>query len=173
VLKRVKHGLRVTALALGLAVSIACAFFVGSFMVDGSHTGTTGRGGTGTKTLPMNVSFPDGQLTPTQAVPLTATLNNTTSKTLKFTKMTTTITTGAAGCNPAWFRLRSSSNRWNEIFSGSTMPREYLYAPGTHSIGDEVGVESPPTFTLEMTEPGVDQSACESANVTVALKLTE
>ncbi len=172
-LKRMKHGVRLTALALGLATTASLAFFIGSFMVDGSHTGTTGSGGTGTKTLPMNVNFPDGQLTPTKAVALTATLNNTTSKALKFTRMTPTITTGAVGCEAKWFRLRSSSTRWNEIFANPTQPREFVYAPGTHSIGDEVGVESPPTFTLEMTETEVDQSACESANVTVALKLTE
>lgn len=170
-LKRLKHGLRLTALVVGLATTASLAFFIGSFMADGTHTGTIGSGGTGTKTLGINVSFEDGKLTPTKTTPLTATVNNTTAKTLKFMKLTPTITTGVGGCNPAWFRIRSESSFWNEAFSGKT--KEMLYAPGTHSLADMVGVESVPTFYLEMTETEVDQSACESASLTVALKLTE
>jgi hypothetical protein len=171
VLKRIKHGVRITALAVGLATTASLAFFIGSFMADGTHTGTTGSGGTGTKTLPISVSFPDGQLTPTKTVPFTATLSNTSGKALEFTRLTPTITTGAAGCKPEWFRLRSPSPFWNEVFSGKAKGMEY--APGTHALGDMVGVEEVATFTLEMTETEVDQSACESTSVTVALKLTK
>ncbi|MGH3373136.1 MAG: hypothetical protein ACRDP6_00205 [Actinoallomurus sp.] len=170
-LKRMKHGVRITALAVGLATTASLAFFIGSFMADGTHTGTTGSGGTGTKSLPISVSFPDGQLTPTKSVPLTATLSNTSSKTVKFMHLTPTITTGAAGCEPKWFKVTSNKTFFTELLNGKAS--ELVYAPGTRSVGMPVGVETETTFTLEMVETSVDQSACESTSVTVALKLTE
>jgi hypothetical protein len=148
------------------------AFFIGSFMADGTHTGTTGSGGTGTKTLPITVDFPDGQLTPTKSVPLTATVSNTTTKTIAFKHLTPTITTGTAGCLPKWFAVSASTPFFTSALAGSPS-WEVEYAPGTSPLGKPFGAENEAKFTLEMVETSVDQSACEFASVTVALKLTE
>lgn len=170
-LKRMKHGVRLTALVVGLATTASLAFFIGSFLADGTHTGTMGSGGTGAKTLPIAVDFPDGQLTPTKSVPVTATVSNTTTKTLKFTKLTPTITTGTAGCLPKWFTVTSNKTYFTDALNGKAVELEY--APGSSPFGNPVGVETPTTFTLEMVETGVNQEACESGTVTVQLKLTQ
>jgi len=170
--KRMKHGVRLTALVVGLATTASLAFFIGSFMADGTYTGTTGSGGTGTKALPISVSFPNGQLTPTKTVPLTATVNNTATKTVTFKHLTPTITTGAAGCLPKWFVVSASTPFFTSALAGSPS-WEAEYAPGTSPLGKPSGAENEAKFTLEMVETSVDQSACESSSVTVALKLTE
>jgi hypothetical protein len=172
-LKRFRWGVRVTSLAVGLAVTCAMAFFIGSFMADGTHTGTAGSGGTGTKTLPISLNWEDGKLTPTHAVPLTATFTNTSKGVVKFSHAVATFSSSAPGCEAKWFRVKSSSSRWTEKLAKGEMG-EFLYAPGAHSLGDEVGIEgAPPTFTVEMVETEVDQSACEGAPVTLEVKLTE
>ena len=170
-LKRLKHGVRLTALALGLATTASLAFFIGSFMADGTHTGTAGSGGTGALTLPVKVDFPNGQLTPTKTVPLTAEVENTASKMVTFGGVKPTVTTGAAGCNAAWFRIKAvgtSAAKWNGILKGE-LPVEAKYPPGTNPVVTYSGT----SLILELEETGSSQAACESANVTVALKLTE
>jgi hypothetical protein len=170
-LKRFKWGVRVTALALGLAMTAAMAFFIGSFMADGTHEGTVGSGGTGTKTLSVSLNWEDGKLTPTNPVPLTASVQNTTTKTLTFHHAVATFTSTAPGCEGKWFKVGSSAEFWREAFSGQT--KEIVYAPGSHGLGMMVGVENAPTFAVEMTETSVDQSACEGAPLKLEVKLTE
>ena len=83
-MSRIRQSSRLTAGFLGFVTTLALAFFVGSYLGDGSHTGTVGSGGSGSKTLPIKVSFPDGELTPTHKVEVQAELENTTSKTVTF-----------------------------------------------------------------------------------------
>jgi hypothetical protein len=170
-LKRFKWGVRVTALALGLAMTAALAFFVGSFMADGTHTGTAGSGGTGTQTLPVKVDFPNALLTPTKTVPLTAEVENTSSKTVMFGGVHPTVTTGAAGCNAAWFHVKAtgtSAAKWNGILKGE-LPVEAKYPPGASPVVTDAGTN----LILELEETGSSQAPCESANVTVAFHLNE
>lgn len=170
-LKRMKHGVRLTALVVGLATTASLAFFIGSFMADGTHEGTVGSGGTGTKTLAVNLNWEDGKLSPTVPVPLTASVQNTTTKTLTFHHAQAIFTSTAPGCEGKWFKVGSSSEFWREAFSGQT--KEIEYAPGSHSLGMMVGVENAPTFTLEMVETSVDQSSCEGQPLKLEVKLTQ
>jgi hypothetical protein len=169
-MKRIRRSAVLTAGLLGMLTAVGLAFFIGSFAAEGTHTGTAGSGGTGKTTLPIAVSFPDGELTPTHPVELTASLNNTTTKTITFSKFVPTITTGASGCKAEWFRVVATGTgaaRWNENLTepGS---HEETYTPGTHSIVMTAGTH----LSLEIQETGADQSACEGANVTVAFKLS-
>jgi hypothetical protein len=176
-LKKFKRG---TWAAMGIAGFLtvgAFAFFVGSFTADGSHEGTVGEGGTGTKTLPVTLNWEDAKLTPTNSVPLTATLSNTSKKQVVFHRVEAIFTTTAPGCKPEWFAVKSNSERWNEKFNVAHETGEFKYAVGTHTIGEEVGVEASmiPTFTVAMVEPEgpVDQSACEGAPLKLEMKFSE
>ena len=124
-LSRFKRSAVLTAGALGLLTAVGLAFFVGSFLADGSHEGTVGSGGAGVKTLPIAVDFPSAQLKPGGKVALTAEVENTSSKSVTFTKVKPTVTTGAAGCEASWFSVvaeGSGAAKWNEAFAG-TGPR--------------------------------------------------
>lgn len=168
-MSHIKNGGRITAGVLGFVCTLAVAFFIGNYLGDGQHTGTLGSGGNGSKTLPINVSFEDG-LTPTKSVPLTATVNNNSGKTVEFTGLSATVTTSVEACLPQWFKITSNKTFFTELLSGK--PSELEYAPGSSPVGNPVGVETPTTFKIEMVETSVDQSACESASVTVQMKLT-
>lgn len=164
-----KWGVRVTALALGLALSIAAAFFIGQIAATGQHQGTTGSGGTGTQTLEVEVDFPSNALTPTHAVPLTANLNNTTAKTVMFGGIHPTITTGAPGCLSSWFHVVAvgpNAAKWNGILKNET-PVEAKYAPGINPVVTDAGTE----LMLQLEDTGSSQAPCESSSVTVAFNL--
>jgi hypothetical protein len=169
---RLRHTTRLAAFALGLLTTVSVAFFIGSILGDGSFTGNAGSGGTGTKTLPIKVSFPTGQLTPGNKVALTAEVENTTTKNVTFTTVKPEVTTGTTGCSASWFKVvaeGTSATKWNEAFAGtSTPPVALIYEPGTSLLTRNAAT----TLKLEMTESGTDQSACEGAPVTVRLKLT-
>jgi hypothetical protein len=79
-LSHIRNSSRLAAGLIGFATTLSVAFFIGSYLGDGSHTGTIGSGGPGEKTLPIAVSFPNGELTPTHPVEVTASINNTTTK---------------------------------------------------------------------------------------------
>lgn len=173
-MSRLRHSTRLAAGALGFITTISVAFFIGSFLGDGSHTGTAGSGGNGTKTVPVKVNFPDGQLTPQQPVTVTAEVENTTGKTVTFHNVAYTVTTGAAGCNPAWFKVVPTGSGeaaelpwWGEVIDGKRAAT-LNYAPGTSPM-----VNNPNTgLRLTMSETGTDQSACEGAPVTLRFQLT-
>lgn len=175
-LKRARRSTATVAGIVGFLTAVSLAFFVGSFLADGTHTGTAGSGGTGTRTLSVDVSFPDGELTPTKSVPLTAEVNNTTSKVVTFHKVSFTVTTGAAGCNASWFKVVPVATGnpeaaelpwWQEVLAG-TRTATLNYQPGKSPAVNNANAG----LRLEMTETGTDQSACEGAPVTVAAHLS-
>jgi hypothetical protein len=176
--KRFKRSVVAAAGIAGLLTCVAAAFFVGSFSASGSHEGTVGEGGTGVKTLPVTLNWENAKLTPTTPVALTAALTNSSKKQLIFHHVEAVFTSTASGCKAAeWFAIKSTSERWTEIFQEApTVMHQFEYATGTHSIGDEVGIEGgTPTFTVAMVEPGgpIDQSACEGAPLTLQMKFSE
>lgn len=171
---RLTNGTRAAAFVLGLIVTTAVAFFIGNYIGEGSKTGKIGSGGNGKATLPLNISFPEGELTPTKAVDLTVKLNNTTSKTLAFKKLAFTITTEAAGCEAKWFFVKvvslgsgSEVSTWESIVAGGEA--NLSYSPGEKNVVTNANTG----LQLAMKEEaGVDQSKCEGTGVTVAGKLS-
>jgi hypothetical protein len=158
----------------GLLTAAACAFFVGSFMADGSHTGTVGEGGKGQGAIPVAVNFPSGELTPEHAVEVTATVENKTTHTVTFEgKPAVTVSSSAPGCEASWFALKftgEAADRWNEWLEGARPEKLRFMAGETAPL-----VPSPATnkLMLEMKETGTDQSACEGKPVTLHVHLTE
>jgi hypothetical protein len=171
---RLRHTARVAAGLLGFVTTLAVAFFIGSYLGDGSHTGTAGSGGNGTKTVPVKVNFPSGQLTPQTPVDVTAEVENATSKAVTFTKIKPTISTGAAGCDASWFKVivegGGKATQWAEAFAGTAAPPVAL----TYAAGATTPVlrSSESKLKLVLEETGTDQSACEGAPVTLRFQLS-
>ena len=177
-LNRLRHSSRITVGALGFLTTLAVAFFIGTYLGEGTHTGTVGSGGSGTQTLPVKVSWPDGELTPTKPVTLTAVLNNTTSKTVTFKKLSFTVSTGASGCEASWFEVKpvalgspeaAELNWWEELLAGK-ITGTLAYAPGEKAV--VTGVNPATALQLKMKDTGAAQSACEGASITVTGKLS-
>lgn len=172
--KRFKWGVRSTAAILGLAITAGFAFFVGNYVIEGSDQGTVGSGGTGTATLPLNVSFPDGELTPTKTVPLTATFNNTTGRTITEHHVKFTIAPEASGCKAEWFFVKvlktgegESVTMWESILAGGEA--NLSYPQGTQNVVTAGNLE----LRLAMKEEAsVNQAACESTKITVTGKVS-
>lgn len=178
-LKRMRRGTVLAAGIVGLLTAASFAFFVGSFISDGSHEGTIGSGGKGTLSIPTAVNFPDAELTPEHAVPLTVEVNNNTTKRATFHHVAFTITTGAAGCQASWFEVKA-------IGSGSTTTEEVAELQSivggaesanmafTYPPGETMPLvrDQEEGLTLALKETGTDQSACEGATVKVAVHLS-
>lgn len=172
-LKRMRRTTVLVAGIVGLLTAASFAFFVGSFLADGSHEGTAGSGGTGTNTLPVKVNLLSAQLTPNSPVPLTAEVENTTSKSVTFTHVAATITTAEpAKCLPQWFHVKveggGKSAQWTEALEGkANAPVTLKYEPGTTSVFRSSEV----TAKLVLEETGTNQEACEGSPVTVNFHL--
>lgn len=179
-MSRIRNGSRLTAGFLGFMATLAVAFFIGNYLGDGEFTGQAGSGGNGTKTLPITLSYPSNELTPTHPVPLTATINNTTSQPQTFRFTSVTISSTQAGCQASWFRVRAissntSENEWWNAgpLGGGTGEGVLTFPPGLSPVGIGANAAKPVSFNLELVDNGTDQSACEGAPVKVRWKVTQ
>jgi hypothetical protein len=166
---RLRHSSRLTAGVVGFLTTLAVAFFIGTYLGEGTKTGTVGSGGSGTQTLPMTINFPNGELTPTKPVALTAEINNTTGKTIQFTKVSFTFSSTAPGCEASWFEVKAigtEAESWNAWIGGGT--KSVSYPPGTQPVVTSSGG----SLQLKMKDTGTSQAACEGAPLTVTGKLS-
>jgi hypothetical protein len=93
----------------GAVLSIATVsfafFLVTTFSGEGSHEGTTGAAAKETLSLPVTVSFPDG-VTPTNPVPLSLEVENTTGKAATVAGPVVTIETPTDPiCGENWLQV--------------------------------------------------------------------
>lgn len=153
---------------LGLAVSAAFAFFLTTYLGDGSHEAKTGKGTT--QTLPVVVNFADG-VTPTNPVQVSASLENTSGKALTFKKFPMTVKTPTVPkCGSEWLILRgegstSSGSGWDNIIKGTNEKSLDPIPAGTSNIitnGGKIWLEFDPSKT------SVDQTSCEGVPVVVS-----
>lgn len=178
-MSRLRHSTRLAAGVLGFVTTISVAFFIGSYLGDGSHTGTAGSGGNGSKNVPVKVNFPDAELTPQHAVPVSAEVENTATQRVTFHNVVATVTSSAPGCQASWFEVKA-------VKAGNATPEEvaevqaaingapitgsaYSYPPGETMPmvrNQQVGLQ------LVLKETGTDQSACEGAPVTLRFQLS-
>lgn len=164
----------------GAAFAIAAAalaFFAVTYIGDGEHQGTTGGGST--QSLPVTISFPDG-LTPTNRVPISAEVENTTSGSLSFKNFTLTAETPTVPkCASEWLRFRAEVTSsglkdeiWDKVIHGEYTGTIGPYAPGKHAIftasGTGVYLEFSPTKSGE-----TDQSSCQEVPVKVKGHLSQ
>jgi hypothetical protein len=167
--KKLKGSFVLTAGIVGLLTAGAFAFFIGSFTSEATHTGTVGSGGTGVGTLPMSISFPEGTLSPTVPVELTALVNNTSGKSVTFHKLTLTVVPEVAACKSTWFIPKvvklSEGGEGVSAWEGFVMTGEEkadIIAAGEHPVlPSNVGIQ------LTMKNEAISQSQCEGSKIEV------
>lgn len=172
--KRLKRSTVLVAGLTGLALASACAFFVGNFLIEGSHQGTVGSGGTGSATLPMNISWPENELTPSHPVELTAKFENTAGRPITEHKISFTITPEVSGCKASWFEIKAVKTgetsmlpEWEGLVKGEE--GTITYPVGENNVVKATNI----ALQLKMKEEAaVNQSVCEGSKVTVAGKVS-
>ncbi len=170
--------------ALGFALSLAAtaaAFFVATYLSDGTGEGKTGNAGNFAQ--PVSISFPDGTLTPTNPVKVTATVNNTSGASRKWKSFVMEVKTPAAPiCGEQWLQLRgekmdgSTSTLWNEIVKGTNaVPLDNIptgvqdiFGAGSEGALKNMWLEFKPALVAT-----TNQKSCENVPVIVTGKLTE
>jgi hypothetical protein len=173
-MNRLRHSGRLAVGILGFLTTLAVAFFIGTYLGEGTHTGTVGSGGTGSQTLPVSVSWPEGELSPTKPVTLTAKLNNTSGKTVTMHHVSFVVASNTSGCEASWFEVKaiktsesgSEVTVWESILAGQEAA--LTYAPGERNVVTNAATG----LQLKMKDTGASQSACEGASITVTGKLS-
>jgi len=164
-MRRIKRAGRLSAAIAGLSTTIALAFFVGTFIAEGQFTGATGSGGgSGTTAEAITASFPAGQLTPTNSVPLTAVIKNTSGRPLTFTHLEYKFSSSVAACNAeaSEFSLLSEDKATDEMMKG--IAKTLTVPPGEQSLGASDYVVMAETATAA-------EEACENVPLTLEIKL--
>lgn len=180
--KRVRHSLRVAAGVLGLIVSMAAAFFLTTYTGEGTYEAKSG--GNSKTNLPLVLSFPEG-VSPTNAVELTAKLNNTTTETITFHTLTLTTETPAfPKCGSEWLTITAkgaeaaNNTWWQETIEGKTRSEGVgvgSFGPGLLPLlarkesegGTHEGASVKLWLEFKASKTGTDQSACENIPVKV------
>jgi hypothetical protein len=176
--KRFKRSTRVAAAWGGFIVSVAAAFFLATYIGDGSHEGTTGEGIE--ESLPVLVSFPDG-VTPTNPVEVSAALENTTSETITFTSFTMDVETPSfPKCGNEWLDVVAKKAAdgvdpyWNDTIHGKVRGEGIVGSPFPANKTTPIATKNNFGESVELwlefkSGPAgtTDQSACESIPVVV------
>ncbi|HEX3241118.1 MAG TPA: hypothetical protein VHR18_13410 [Solirubrobacterales bacterium] len=176
-----KHRLTRSA-AFGAAFSLAAAalaFFAVTYLAEGSKEGTTG--GAAESTLPISVSFANG-LAPGKPVALTATVNNSTTGTVKFGHLVPKIETPTVPvCGESWLELYAESGPgladWQTAINTGLPPagKQFTYEKGSAvDLFGGLGTEKRAEFILRFkpSTESTNQTACANVPVKVSFKLT-
>lgn len=154
---------------LGLLTTAAFAFFLTTYIADGTHEGKTASHGNGA--LPLQISFAEGQLAPGVPVEVTAKLENTSGRALTFHKLKLTVETPSVPkCGTEWLKFREEGGTepaiWEEIVAGtnsagSTIPPIPAGTSPVLTNGGKLLLEFNPAKNT------VDESSCENVAVIV------
>jgi hypothetical protein len=163
--------------------AIGLAFFVSTYLSEGSKEAKTGTAGN--QAQAVTISFNDGELTPTTPVKVTATVNNTSGAPRTWKSFPMTVATPTVPiCGEQWLELyaqrdqsgvKSEAPAWSEIIKGTNSTPMAPVATGTHSIFDPANGEIEGVYLR--FKPGLvastNQKSCEGVTVKVTGKLTE
>lgn len=177
------HGVRSAAFFAGFLVSLAAAFFVATYLSEGTHEGKTGTAGNLAQAVTVN--FPDGELTPTHPVIVTATVNNTSGESRVWKSFPMSVKTPTVPvCGEQWLELyaqrdqagvKSEAPAWSAIIKGTNTTPLAPIPTGIHNIFDTANGELENVYLR--FKPGLvgstNQKTCEGVPVVVTGKLTE
>lgn len=178
-----RHGARVAVGVCGFIVSMAAAFFVATYLSEGTHEANTGT--EGNKAQTVTISFPDGELTPTHPVPVTATVNNTSGAPRVWKSFVMSVATPTVPvCGSTWLELyaqrdkagvKSEAPAWAEIIKGTNSTPMAPIPTGVQNIFSTANGELENVYLR--FKPGLaestNQKTCEGVPVKVTGKLTE
>lgn len=178
-----RHGARVAVGICGFIVSMAAAFFVATYLSEGTHEAKTGTAGN--QAQAVSISFNDGELTPTTPVKVTATVNNTSGAPRVWKSFPMTVATPTVPiCGEQWLELyaqrdqagvKSEAPAWSEIIKGTNSTPMAPIATGVQNILSSASGEIEGVYLR--FKPGLvgstNQKSCEGVTVKVTGKLTE
>lgn len=179
-----RHGARVAVGICGFIVSMAAAFFVATYLSEGSREAKTGTAGNVAQAVTIN--FPDGELTPTHPVAVTATVNNTSGEPRVWKSFVMSVKTPSVPvCGEQWLEIypereqtagvKSEAPAWSSIIKGTNSTPMAAIPTGVHNIFDTANGEL--TAVWLRFKPGLvgstNQKSCEGIPVVVSGKLTE
>lgn len=183
-MKRIHWTAKRAALGVFLSIAItAAAFFVATYLSEGTHEGKTGTAGNQAQAVTIN--FPDGELTPTNPVKVTATVNNTSGSPRVWKSFPMSIKTPTVPiCGEQWLELyaqrdqagvKSEAPAWSEIIKGTNASPMAPIATGVQNIFNTANGELEAVYlrfkpSLVAT---TNQKSCENVPVIVTGKLTE
>lgn len=178
-----RNGARIAAGFAGFVVSLAAAFFVTTYLSEGTHEGKTGTAGNQAQAVTIN--FPEGELTPTHPVIVTATVNNTSGgprvwKSFPMEVKTPTVPV----CGEQWLELyaqrdqagvKSEAPAWSEIIKGTNSTPMAPIATGVQNIFTTANGELENVYLRfkPALVGSTNQKSCEGVSVKVTGKLTE
>lgn len=166
-----RWSMRAAAGFMGLIVSMGLAFFLTTYVGDGSHEGKTGTHGA-PKALAVVINFPTEQLTPTNRVEVTANLENTSGKALTFKSFPMKVETPTVPkCGSEWLILSAEGSTltgggYANVIKGTNEKSLDPIPTGTNVIldnGGKIWLEFDPSKTA-----ATDQSSCEGIPVKVS-----
>lgn len=172
--------------ALGVFLSLAmtaAAFFVATYLSEGSKEAKTGKAGN--LAQQVTIDFPDGELTPTHPVKVTATVNNTSGAPRVWKSFPMTVKTPTVPvCGEQWLELyaqrdqsgvKSEAPAWSQIIKGTNSTPMAPLGTGVQNIFNTANGELEAVYLR--FKPGLvestNQSSCEGVPVVVTGKLTE
>lgn len=161
-----RWSMRAAAGFMGLIVSVSAAFFLTTYIGDGSHEGKTGTHAA-PKTLPVLISFPESQLAPEHPVEVTAKLENTTGKAVSFQKLKLTAETPTVPkCGSEWLKFREEGGTEPEVWQGVVNGTQ---SPGAIPAGTSNILTNGGKLFLEFdpSKNSVDETSCENVPVIV------
>jgi hypothetical protein len=165
-----RHGARVAVGICGFFVSMAAAFFVATYLSEGSKEAKTGTAGNISQAV--TISFPDGELTPTHPVPVTATVNNTSGSPRVWKSFVMSVELYAQRDQAG---VKSEAPAWGQIIKGTNSTPLAPVATGVHNIFDPANGEIENVYLR--FKPGLtgstNEKSCEGVPVVVTGKLTE
>lgn len=178
-----RHGARVAVGICGFIVSMAAAFFVATYLSEGSKEAKTGTAGNVAQAVTVN--FPDGELTPTHPVAVTATVNNTSGEPRVWKSFVMSVKTPTVPvCGEQWLELyaqrdqsgvKSEAPAWGQIIKGTNSTPMAPIATGVQNIFNTANGELENVYLR--FKPGLvgstNQKSCEGVAVAVTGKLTE
>jgi len=150
-----------TATTLLVVAFTAMAYFFVAGLGEGEGSAKLGKGSPAN--YPVKVQFADG-LTPGQMEPLHLTLEPTAATDVK--SITVTPSTGVAGCGASNFKVTSKNGFWKSVLEGTQSTTTAIPAGATDLESFAAALE------VGMIETGADQTACESATLTLHVTVT-
>ena len=180
---RLRHGARGAAFVAGFLVSLAAAFFVATYLSEGTAEHKTGTAGNQAQAVTIN--FPDGELTPTHPVAVTATVNNTSGEPRVWKSFVMSVATPSVPtCGQNWLELyaqrdqagvKSEAPAWGQIIKGTNSTPMAPIATGVQNILSTASGELENVWLRFKPSlvGSTNQKTCEGVPVVVSGKLTE
>ena len=144
--------------ALTLVATTAFAFYLGEVIFTGEGSARAGNSsGPVMDTAAITIG---GGITPGESRPVAIVLDNTSPTTVTVSTIEAELTTSAAGCLPAWFKIHAGQQAGEQMLEG----KGTLEVP----VGESELIGK---YTVTFANEPLNQNACEGQTITLKAKV--